>query len=244
MPGLRRRPSVHGRSVGAVAERSLKGSAQRASPAAAPGVHEPGSTVRPCARSVDSELRSSLCWRSSGDGPSAARAGRGRGDPVRRRGVLGRPGPAGTRPVGGGAVRACGAGCSDRRDQVPRGQGRSAADTLATPGMVEVDVCTVLVNEMARRNLLHEMGHIWIDQNVPDTRRERFLELRGLSLMERIDRPVARARLRAGRRDRWRGRSETGSSRAQIPDNEPAQLAAAFELLTGIHSWAGQDRTR
>ena len=29
-----------------------------------------------------------------------------------------------------------------------------------------VDVCTVLVNEMARRNLLHEMGHIWIDQNV------------------------------------------------------------------------------
>ena len=43
-----------------------------------------------------------------------------------------------------------------------------------------VDVCTVLVNEMARRNLLHEMGHIWIDQNVSPADRDRFLEFRGL----------------------------------------------------------------
>jgi hypothetical protein len=43
-----------------------------------------------------------------------------------------------------------------------------------------VDVCTVLVNEMARRNLLHEMGHIWIDQHVSRSVRDRFLELRGL----------------------------------------------------------------
>src|SRR4029450_1273855 len=43
-----------------------------------------------------------------------------------------------------------------------------------------VDVCTVLVNEMSRRNLLHEMGHIWIDQNVSPADRDRFLEFRGL----------------------------------------------------------------
>src|SRR4029453_11359522 len=42
-----------------------------------------------------------------------------------------------------------------------------------------VDVCPVLVNEMARRNLLHEMSHVWIDENVTRAVRERFPELRG-----------------------------------------------------------------
>ena len=43
-----------------------------------------------------------------------------------------------------------------------------------------VDVCTVLANEMALRNLLHEMGHVWIDQNVSPPVRDEFLQLRGL----------------------------------------------------------------
>jgi hypothetical protein len=96
-----------------------------------------------------------------------------------------------------------------------------------------VDVCTMLVNEMARRNLLHEMGHIWIDQNVSRTVRERFLELRHLSTWNAST---------VG----WDERGyEQGAEiiawalgtrilTAQIPDNDPVRLGAAFELLTGV----------
>ena len=96
-----------------------------------------------------------------------------------------------------------------------------------------VDVCTVLVNEMARRNLLHEMGHIWIDQNASRTDRDRFLEFRGLGTWN------------ASTAD-WDDRGyEQGAEimawavgdrilTAQIPENDPAQLGAAFEILTGV----------
>ena len=98
-----------------------------------------------------------------------------------------------------------------------------------------VDVCTVLVNETARRNLLHEMGHIWIDQNVSRAERVRFLELRGLWTWNA---PTAD----------WGSRGyEQGAEimawalgdrilTAQIPDNDPIQLAAGFELLTGVRT--------
>jgi hypothetical protein len=95
-----------------------------------------------------------------------------------------------------------------------------------------VDVCTVLVNEMARRNLLHEMSHIWIDQNAPDTRREKFLDLRGLSSWNSSTDPwQERGYEQAAETMAWALGDRILS--AQIPDNERAQLAAAFELLTG-----------
>jgi hypothetical protein len=96
-----------------------------------------------------------------------------------------------------------------------------------------VDVCTVLVNEMARRNLLHEMSHIWIDQNVSPAVRARFLHVRSLRSWNAST-------------DRWEERGyEQGAEilawglgtrilTAQIPDNRPGQLRAGFELLTGI----------
>ena len=58
-----------------------------------------------------------------------------------------------------------------------------------------VDVCTVLVNEMARRNLLHEMGHIWIDQNVSGHEARTVPRPPRPVLMELINRPVGRAGL-------------------------------------------------
>jgi hypothetical protein len=95
-----------------------------------------------------------------------------------------------------------------------------------------VDVCTVLVNEMARRNLLHEMGHIWIDQNVSRAERVRFLELRGLRTWN------------ASTAD-WdeRGYEQGAEIMAwalgtriltpQIPGNDSEQIAGAYKLLTG-----------
>jgi len=96
----------------------------------------------------------------------------------------------------------------------------------------EVDVCTTVVDPIARRALLHEMGHIWLDQNLSDPERERFLEARGLHAWNDSS-------------DTWSLRgSEQGAEimawalgerivTPQIPDNQPIQLARGFELLTG-----------
>jgi len=95
-----------------------------------------------------------------------------------------------------------------------------------------VDVCTVLANEMSRRNLLHEMSHIWLDQNLGIGTRNAFLQERGLSSWN-------------SSRDPWelRGYEQGAEIMAwalgdrilspQIPDNEPKRLAAAYELMTG-----------
>ena len=96
-----------------------------------------------------------------------------------------------------------------------------------------IDVCTVLVNEMARRNLLHEMSHIWIDQNVSGQEARTVPRLPRPVRVERIDRPDwdERGYEQAAETMAWALGDRILS--AQIPDNEPAQLAAAFELLTG-----------
>ena len=94
-----------------------------------------------------------------------------------------------------------------------------------------VDVCTVLANEMSRRSLLHEMSHIWLDQNLGIGTRNAFLRVRGLSSWN-------------SSRDPWEFRGyEQGAEimawelgdrilSPQIPDNEPIRLDAAFELMT------------
>jgi hypothetical protein len=95
-----------------------------------------------------------------------------------------------------------------------------------------VDMCTVLANEMARRNLLHEMSHVWIDQNVSPAERERLLELRGLrSWNASTDRWGMRGYEQGAEIMAWVLGNRVLS--AQIPDNEPTQLIAAFQLLTG-----------
>ena len=95
-----------------------------------------------------------------------------------------------------------------------------------------VDVCTVLVNEMTRRNLLHEMGHIWIDQNVSPTVRERFFELRGLRACNASTDPWEQRGCEHGAEIvAWALGNRMVT--AQIPDNDPGSLAEAYELLTG-----------
>ena len=96
-----------------------------------------------------------------------------------------------------------------------------------------VDLCTTLVNEMATRALLHEMGHIWIDQNVSPEGRERFLELRGLSSWNASPADWAdRGYEQAAEIMAWGLGNRILT--AQIPDNDPTDLATGFRLLTGL----------
>jgi len=100
---------------------------------------------------------------------------------------------------------------------------------------LEIRPSVVLVNEMSRRNLLHEMGHIWIDQNVSRVERDRFLEFRGLRTWNA---PKADWGYRGYEQGAeilaWALGDRTLT--AQIPDNDPIQLAAGFELLTGVRT--------
>lgn len=96
-----------------------------------------------------------------------------------------------------------------------------------------VDVCTVLMNEMARRNLLHEMSHIWVDENVSQTVRKRFLELRGVRAWNASTDPWDERGYEQGA-EIMAWVLGTRILTAQIPDNDPQQLAAGFELLTGF----------
>ena len=96
-----------------------------------------------------------------------------------------------------------------------------------------VDVCTILVNEMARRSLLHEMGHIWIDRNVSRAERARFLELRGLRTWNTSEADWGNRGYEQGAEIMsWALGNRILS--AQIPDNDPQRLEEAFELLTGV----------
>ena len=96
-----------------------------------------------------------------------------------------------------------------------------------------VDVCVVIVSEIARDALLHEMGHAWIAENVSAAVRERFMGLRGLTawndpnvMWDERGFEHAAETLTWALGNRW---LEPG-----IPDHDPASLTAAFELLTGL----------
>ena len=67
-----------------------------------------------------------------------------------------------------------------------------------------------LVDPIARRALLHEMGHIWLDQNLSDPERERFLEVRGLHAWNESSDTWALAVANRAPRS-WRGLSASGS---------------------------------
>jgi hypothetical protein len=96
----------------------------------------------------------------------------------------------------------------------------------------QVDVCTMLVNAMTRRALLHELSHVWLDQNVSTWTRTTFLEVRGLPSWNAQEDPWRlRGFEQAAEIISWAIGERILS--AQIPANDPEQLADAYELLTG-----------
>jgi hypothetical protein len=95
-----------------------------------------------------------------------------------------------------------------------------------------IDICVVIVSEIGRDAVLHEMGHAWVAENVPATVRGRFMRMRGLTAWN--DQGVIwddRAFEHAAETLAWAlGHRYIAPG---IPDHSPARLTAAFELLTG-----------
>ncbi len=95
-----------------------------------------------------------------------------------------------------------------------------------------VDLCRDTVDVPARRALLHEMSHIWMDENLTPSSRMRFLELRDLSGWNASYDPW-------GLRGYEQGAEVIAWALGErilmpsIPDNEPEQLEIAYGLITG-----------
>jgi hypothetical protein len=99
-----------------------------------------------------------------------------------------------------------------------------------------VDVCAP--DAMTQRVLLHEMSHVWLDQNVNDRVRERFLILRGLGSWNASSDPwELRGHEQGAEILSWSLSARIFTP--LIPDNDPWALAAGFELLTGTRPRRG-----
>jgi hypothetical protein len=94
-------------------------------------------------------------------------------------------------------------------------------------------ICGTHANPMARRTLLHEMAHGWINRNLSGAERVRFLELRGLRTWN--DQGVTwdeRGFEQAAEIMAWAlDEQETGLP--MFPNNSLEQMADGYESLTG-----------
>jgi hypothetical protein len=96
-----------------------------------------------------------------------------------------------------------------------------------------VDLCTVIVNETTRRILLHELGHVWLDEHVSAVTRARFLELRRISSWNDIRDPWDRRGYEQAAEVLSWGLGDRMLS-PTVPDAGTEDLEAAFMLLTGV----------
>jgi hypothetical protein len=98
-----------------------------------------------------------------------------------------------------------------------------------------VDLCGIHASELSRRTVLHEMAHAWIDAHVTAGLQERFLRLRQLERWnDHDDEWEQRGTEHAAEIVEWALAGQGfGTELPSIPDNEPEQLAQAYQLLTG-----------
>lgn len=96
------------------------------------------------------------------------------------------------------------------------------------------NICGTHADLMASRLLLHEMAHGWLEVNVTGARRDRFLELRGLTTWN--DEGVTweeRGYEQGAEIMAWAIGDQVDGTRApSIPENARHQLAEAYQLLT------------
>jgi hypothetical protein len=116
----------------------------------------------------------------------------------------------------------------EERDPCDGRTGRSYGTT--------VDLCGIHTNELSGRTVLHEMAHAWIDAHVTAGLEERFLRLRQLERWnDHGDGWEERGTEHAAEIVEWALlRDRADADLPSIPDNDPAQIAAGYELLTGL----------
>lgn len=123
--------------------------------------------------------------------------------------------------------------------QVPEGEVHFHHDLSACDGHLgwanngRIDLCASLVDAPTRRALLHEMGHIWLDENITTSERTRFLELRDLSSWNSPNDPWSLRGYEQGAEIIAWALGERILT-PSIPDNEPEKLELGFQMLTGI----------
>ena len=99
-----------------------------------------------------------------------------------------------------------------------------------------VDLCGIHTNELSRRTVLHEMAHAWLDAHLTAGLEERFLRLRQLERWnDHGDEWEERGTEHAAEIVEWALlRDRANADLPSIPDNDPAKIAAGYELLTGL----------
>jgi hypothetical protein len=95
-----------------------------------------------------------------------------------------------------------------------------------------VDLCTSLVDAPTRRALLHELGHVWLDENLAPWVQAAFLRLRDLSAWNSSSDPWNLRGYEHGAEVMAWALGERILT-PSIPDNEPEKLGIAFRFLTG-----------
>jgi hypothetical protein len=122
-------------------------------------------------------------------------------------------------------------------------------------GLFNPDTRTIEICDLNRETLIHELAHAWVDSNVSEAARAEFTRHRGLEVWNDHSVPWAgRATEHAAEIVAWGVEEESrliswiepdGSHVLRlltIPDSTPEELAAAFQMLTGIPSHP--DRTK
>jgi hypothetical protein len=112
---------------------------------------------------------------------------------------------------------------------------RGACDGLGLYEDGVAHICGVHVNDLSRRNLLHEMAHGWVESHVSASLEIRFLRLRQLETWNDHDVEwEARGTEHAAEIIGWVVAGQPGGKgMPSIPMKDPRQLAEAYELLTG-----------
>jgi hypothetical protein len=98
-----------------------------------------------------------------------------------------------------------------------------------------VDVCRHLTDLWAARELMHELAHGWLDANMTEAARERFLQLRGLTVWSDHDVDWEQRGTEHGAEIlAWAiGDQAGGIYTPSIPDNDHERLVVAYRALTG-----------
>ncbi len=123
----------------------------------------------------------------------------------------------------------------------------SAIDCYGHVGLYYPQSDTVHMCRLDKHSILHELAHAWVHENLTSTAKAAFVTSRDLMTWNDHDKPwelrgtehaaetIAWALLDRNRLVRWVGEDGAESYRLlTIPDSGPAELASAFELLTGV----------